>query len=47
LLAAPPIRGDRSKAVDQSLLELIPAIKSRAANLVNNRKTRERCENPD
>jgi hypothetical protein len=37
----------RSKAVEQLLLEMIPAIKVRAANLVNNRKKRERCENPD
>jgi hypothetical protein len=37
----------RSKTADQLLLELIPAIKSGTAKLVNNRKKRERCENPD
>jgi hypothetical protein len=35
------------KAIDQCLLELIQAIKTEAAKLVNNRKKRERCENPD
>jgi hypothetical protein len=43
----PPIRGNRSKTVDQLILELVTAIKMGAAKLVNNRKKRKRWEIPD
>jgi hypothetical protein len=46
-MPVPPFAAYRSKATDYLLLELIPAIKEGAANLVNNRKKRKRCENPD
>jgi hypothetical protein len=47
IAAPPPIPRQRSKTADQFLLEKITAIKAGPAKLVNNRKKRKRCENPD
>jgi hypothetical protein len=46
-IPAPPSAANRSKAIDQLLLEMIPAIKVGVVKVVNNRKKRKRCENPD